>query len=111
MINLDELTIGQARQLSDIFGKTSATGSATTPSWRIVVLERGWVVVGDYSESGPEVLIENASVIRVWGTTKGLGELAANGPLAGTKLDHCGTVRSHRLAVLFTLDCRREQWK
>ena len=77
---------------------------------RIVVLHRGWVVVGDYREDGEYVTVKNASVIRRWGTTEGLGELALKGPLEDTVLDKCGTVRVNKLAVVFTLDCDKSQW-
>jgi len=76
---------------------------------RIVVLQRSWVVVGRYTENGDDVTIENASVIRVWGTTKGLGELVT-GPTSGTKLDKAGTVRAHRGAVVLTFDCVESSW-
>lgn len=77
---------------------------------KIVVLHRGWVVVGDYSVEGEEVVISNASVIRKWGTTKGLGELALNGKLKDTILDDCGTVRANKLAVVMALDCQQDKW-
>lgn len=81
----------------------------TGKDYRIVVLHRGWVVVGKYKESGDEVIVKDASVIRRWGTTKGLGELI-NGPLADTVLDPCGTVRANKLAVVMTLDCDGSKW-
>ncbi len=71
---------------------------------RILVLQRGWVVVGDWSQDGSEVALRNASVIRRWGSTKGLGELR-NGPLKDTVLDPVGTVRCHELAVVMSIDC------
>ena len=71
---------------------------------RIVIAQRGWVFVGKYSEDGDDVTLTGASVIRSWGTTKGLGELV-NGPLAGTKLDKAGTVRLHKLGIVASLDC------
>lgn len=77
---------------------------------RIVVLQRGWVVVGDMSESGDELLLSNASVIRRWGTTKGLGELAAKGPQRDTVLDPCGVVRAHKLCVVMQIDCEAAKW-
>ena len=60
---------------------------------RFVVLQRGWVLVGRYSEKGDRGYLDGASVIRKWGTSKGLGELV-NGPLttgqyAPTVLDKC----------------------
>jgi hypothetical protein len=75
---------------------------------RILVLQRGWVVVGEYSEQGDECVLSNASVIRIWGTTQGLGELRG-GPLENTILDPCGTVRAHKLAVVMQIEC--PSWK
>jgi hypothetical protein len=77
---------------------------------RIVVLHRGHVVVGRYERTGEDVVVRHASVIRVWGTTRGLGEIAAGGPTAKTVLDSCGTVRVHALAVVLTIDCDGEKW-
>ncbi len=78
------------------------------PDIRILVLQRGWVVVGNYSESGDECVLTDASVIRRWGTSKGLGELV-NGPLESTVLDPCGAVRAHKLAVVMQIEC--PAWK
>lgn len=78
---------------------------------KIVVLQRGWVVVGDYAKNGHEVIVTNASVIRRWGTTKGLGEIAANGPTSTTVLDKCGTVRLHEQSVIMAIDCDKDKWK
>ncbi len=77
--------------------------------YRIVVLQRGWVVVGDVTIEGQELVIVDARVIRKWGTTKGLGELAS-GPLEKTVLDDAGTVRAHVLGVVLTLDVLAEKW-
>lgn len=60
--------------------------------YRIIVADRGWVFVGECEDMPDgQVTIRNANCIRVWGTTRGLGELA-NGPTKDTKLDPCGTV-------------------
>lgn len=77
---------------------------------RIVILHRGNIVVGRYSRDGDDVTVRNASVIRIWGTTKGLGEIAAGGPTSKTILDPCGVVRCHVLAVIATIDCEAEKW-
>jgi hypothetical protein len=78
---------------------------------RIAVLQRGWVVVGRVAEeSDKELRFESASVIRRWGTTKGLGEIAINGPTSETILDACGSVRAHPLAVVMQIDCQEEKW-
>lgn len=86
------------------------TKEKTMPDKRIVILQRGWVAVGDYAKTGSEVTLSNASVIRRWGTTKGLGEIAANGPTENTVLDPTPTVRVHELAIVATIDCTAEKW-
>lgn len=47
---------------------------------QIVIAQRGWVFVGDVERTENEVVIKNAKNIRRWGTSRGLGELAQNGP-------------------------------
>lgn len=77
---------------------------------QIVIAQRGWVFVGDVERDGDDVKINNASCIRRWGTTKGLGELAKEGPKSNTVLDPMGTVRLHSLAVVASIDCEATQW-
>lgn len=79
-------------------------------SKQIVIAQRGWVFVGDVEKSGDDVTINNAQCIRRWGTTKGLGEIAKNGPTSNTVLDDMGTVRLHALAVVASLDCEASKW-
>lgn len=77
---------------------------------RIVILQRGWIYVGDYYLNGTEGRIENASCIRKWGTSKGLGELAEEGVKSDTKLDKCPTVNFHRAGEVHTILCSKK-WK
>ena len=76
----------------------------------IGVLQRGHVVVGNMAIVDSEVQFHNAAVVRRWGTTNGLGELAENGPLPNTKLDKCPRVRCHHLAVVMLMDCNGQAW-
>lgn len=69
------------------------------------MLDRGFVYVGEVTEFPDRILIKNAKNIRVWGTTKGLGELA-NGPTAATKLDVVGDVLAYRHAVIHMILCQ-----
>lgn len=78
---------------------------------QIVILNRGWVVVGEYSEKGDECTLNEASIIRVWGTTKGLGELAENGPLTNTKLDSCPNIHFHKMTMVARMDINEIAWK
>ena len=79
---------------------------------KIVILQRGWIMVGRFERKGSDCKLNSASVIRVWGTTRGLGEIAENGPTSSTKLDPCyGTVEFDYLTVVATISCNEEKWK
>jgi uncharacterized protein YunC (DUF1805 family) len=95
-------------------GKTYYSQKPQEPSGdlRIVILQRGWTMVGRFERKGSECKLHNASVVRMWGTTKGLGEIAANGPTSNTKLDPCnGLVEFDYLTVVATICCNGEKWK
>lgn len=79
---------------------------------KIVILQRGWILVGRFSRKGSDCKLHDASVIRSWGTTKGLGEIALGGPTASTKLDKChGLVEFDYLTVVATLSCEEKVWE
>lgn len=79
---------------------------------KIIVLQRGWVLIGQFEKDGTNCKLHNASVIRNWGTTKGLGELATNGKLKDTKLDKCGgLVEFDVLTVVLSLSVNEALWK
>ena len=77
---------------------------------KIVVLERGFVYIGFVEIIGDFVHIQKAKNIRVWGTTKGLGELV-NGPTKSTKLDDVGLVVAPMRAVISLIDADESAWK
>ena len=83
--------------------KSRARASVSKTAKQIVVLDRGFVYVGDVSITKDFVVIKNAKNIRYWGTSKGLGELV-NGPLSGTKVDEVGTVHAPLRAVISLID-------
>ncbi len=79
---------------------------------KIVILQRGWVMVGRFERNGSDCKLHNASVIRVWGTTKGLGEIAANGPTNKTVLDKTyGVVEFDYLTVVASVSVAEDKWK
>jgi uncharacterized protein YunC (DUF1805 family) len=85
--------------------------SAANSNIKIVVLQRGWVMVGYFSQDGQNCRLERASVIRIWGTTKGLGEISKNGPTKDTKLDPTnGLVEFHELTVVCMINCEELAW-
>lgn len=79
----------------------------------ILVLQRGWVVVGDLDpaeQTAETTRLTGASVIRKWGTKKGIGELALNGPQPATVLDPCGVVEAHPQAIVMRVLCEAGAW-
>jgi len=76
---------------NDQQSNTNNTGKEVHKGRYIVLGNRGNTVVGDLKIKGTTGYLSNASVIRRWGTTNGLGELALKGPTETTKLDSCGT--------------------
>ena len=76
----------------------------------IVVVDRGFVYIGQVEADEAWCVMTKAKNIRVWGTTKGLGELV-NGPTKDTKLDTVGTLRIPMRAVISIIDVSVDAWK
>ncbi len=76
---------------------------------KIVILQRGWVFIGRLS-GDEDLVLEGAKNVRIWGTTKGLGEIALNGPTSKTVLDPAGRVSFHLLTVVAIIDCDESKW-
>ena len=75
----------------------------------IAVLHRGFVYIGRLEKDDKIYTLKNAYNIRRWGTTKGLGELALEGPKGNTKLDLCGEVSFHEVNFINFIKCS-EVW-
>ena len=84
----------------------AATKSATEGK-EIIVVSEGFVFLGEVTEVTHEfVKLEDASVIRRWGTSRGLGQIALEGVQKETELDQCGSTLIERSKVLFRIKCR-----
>lgn len=90
--------------------KSSQSDEPKNSNIKIVILQRGWIMIGRWTQKGEACSLDNAYVIRLWGTTKGLGELALEGRRPSTKLDKVGHVEFHQLTVVATLNCKEELW-
>ena len=77
---------------------------------QIAVLDRGFVYIGYVKKDGDFLILTHAKNIRVWGTTKGLGQLV-NGPLSNTTLDDVGTVHVPLRALISLIDVEQSKWK
>ena len=124
MSGIEELTIKDAREaiargkeIEKVIGGGSETSYAnsgththTFLSPQIVILDRGFVYVGDVSISDGWVVISNAKNVRRWGTSKGLGELAKTGPLKDSVIDPAGLVRAPMRALIGLIECEASSW-
>jgi hypothetical protein len=121
MSDIDTMTIKDARdavqrgkEIETMLGAAPTAlvshGQWDAPEKQIVILDRGFVYVGDVKIDGDWVLIANAQNVRRWGTAKGLGELAAKGPQPSTVLDPTGTVRAPLRALIGLIQCTASSW-
>jgi len=76
----------------------------------IVVCDRGFVLVGRISVKDSYVTITSCKNVRRWGTTKGLGQIASDGPTDKTSLDPQPTTRVHELRIIQIIDCEESKW-
>ena len=100
VIKIDEVEYVRKNSKADIISNV-----------KIVILQRGWIMVGEFFRNGNDCKLKKASVIRNWGTKKGLGEIASGGPTETTTLDKCyGEVCFDYLTVVATIDCEVDKW-
>ena len=95
---------------------TTPTTPTTTPTTTsaplaILVLQRGWVAIGRHTITSDGTHVLTASkVIRRWGTSHGLGQLALTGPTSDTRLDDSGTLTAAAGSVILALDVVEGNW-
>ncbi len=108
-MKIDELTIGEAKELANLFGRSET--KKIDGGIRIVVLQRGWVVVGRFSQVGHDCRLDDSAVVRIWGTSKGLPEIV-KGPIEGkTVLDKSPLpILFNELTIVFMLQCEEKEW-
>ncbi len=76
----------------------------------IVILQRGRVIVGRLTLAGDYGVLTDAQCVRRWGTTDGLGQLAAQGPQENTTLDPQPVTRFHVLTSVEIIACNEAAW-
>lgn len=79
---------------------------------QIVVADRGHVWVGEVcqAQDGSSLYIRDARIVRRWGTTHGLNQLAIEGPQPNTRLDQAADVIVPHRAVIARIACARSAW-
>ena len=94
----------ELKELSELL-KTQACASSKDMGQNIVILDRGFVYVGDVKIEGDFLTITKCRNIRYWGTKSGLGQLV-NGPVPETKLDEVGIVIAPMRALISLVPCK-----
>ncbi len=108
-MELDKLTVGEVKSLMAMVGKKTCK-TVFNGGVRIVILQRGWVAVGRYTRNGNQCRLTSAHIIRKWGTSLGLPELAFKGPLTNTVLDASPTIEFHQLTEIANIQCAEDKW-
>lgn len=76
----------------------------------IVVMDKGFVYHGDlYVSDDGWCSLERAHNVRRYGTQRGLGQLALEGPTQDTQLDEAAPLRFRETALVFAMGCAHEK--
>lgn len=109
---IDDLKIKDLKELINLFSSKEDKTIYNGEEIRIVILQRAWCVVGKFYQVGHACEIRNGFVIRRWGTSEGLGELALKGKLSDTILDKLPpSIKFHELTIIASLVCVKEKWE
>jgi hypothetical protein len=92
-------------ELKELTNSRSTIPAHVPKGQYIVILDRGFVYVGDITIECDWLNITKAKNIRYWGTKNGLGELR-NGPLSETKLDEVGEVMAPLKSLIHLIPCK-----
>lgn len=80
--------------------------TAITGNRSIFVVDSGWVFLCEnWERDGHSYHLKDSNVIRVWGTTAGLGQIALKGPTKETILDYCGNPSVPENKVIVVIPC------
>lgn len=109
-MNIDEMTYGELKKIAAIFNQTNS--APEDHGLCLVVADRGHVWVGDVTTGENFAIVQNARIVRRWGTENGINELANNGPAESTRLDaEADVVKVAMKAIIALIPCREESWK
>ena len=87
----------------------------------IYIMDRGWVLTGVFRKTTKDemivfptkffIMLDKCFVIRRWGTTKGIGQLAREGPTKDTVLDLEGNdIPISKLMIHHCIRCDEKAW-
>jgi hypothetical protein len=89
---------------------TTTTTIKPITGWHILVVDNGFIFVGDCVTGQGMTMLQHAKTLRRWGTTTGLGELV-NGPTAKTVADPVGNILVPFPRVIFAIPVKEAAWR
>ena len=111
-MDIDKLTFGEVKKIRTLLSNMgSAQQESVDHGFCIAVFDRGFVYVGDVTTDGQFVEVTNARNIRRWGTVRGLGQLALEGPQTETKLDNSGDITAPLSELNHLMKCDDLKWR
>lgn len=93
-MNIDDLTIGQLKQINAMTGGAASTPQHPCVGKKVLVILPGrFIYMGTLEQEGEHCVLKDAKNIRYWkDRDNGLGGFAAKGPVPGDKIDDCPPV-------------------
>jgi hypothetical protein len=93
-MNIDELTIGEAKKLAAMFGNQPVHKKHPLNGKKVIaVLPNGFIHIGTLEDDDGRYTLTEASNLRYWKERDGgLPELAIDGPKSGDRIDEVGNI-------------------
>lgn len=112
-MKIEDLTIGEAKQLAQMF--SGGCNSNQAPQYNgemvMVTLHRGWIFVGRLYSEGDYCVLKDAVNCRSHSTGKGWGYVASQGKESCKTDDYSDSpIKFHRNQVLFTQEVEESKW-
>lgn len=76
---------------------------------RLVVLQRGLILIGHYSRQGMNCFLKKSVLVKKWDFTSELGKLA-DGHVSGVVFEKVGDVEFHRLNEIMAINLKACVW-
>lgn len=110
-MDIDKLTVGELKEITKLARATNKKPRRLVEhGLQIAVLQRGWVFIGQISQIGDDYTLKNGACIRRWGTSKGLGQIANDGPTANTELEPVPELKFHEAGKILLVKAEDSKW-
>lgn len=106
-MNIDDITIKQARELSIMFNTGRISCQHPLVGKKVLVILPGrFIYIGTLEQHGEHYVMNDAQNVRYWKERKNaLGGLAKYGPISGDKIDDCPPVWFRASEEIAFMEC------